>query len=303
MYCFHPLIVKDKKHPTIERQVPCGKCPACRRAYQLQWIVRLKEELKHSAAGYFVTLTYEDSQNPCFDKKRVQKFLNRLQHKVKYHGSSLKYFLISEYGDTTGRPHHHALFFLSKYIDNFSAFIAKGWPFGFIQVGDISDRRINYVTQYCLKKRGTASAVDWSEYPDELNPNKCKFISQGLGLGYISDAIKYYHKQGLVTRYQTDLLYSKLPRYYMDKIFTEDELEQIKLNNRCYVRAQQNKFLRKFGLKSVHGIGGRIYVQVDNSRLEFYDPDGHLKHQIIESKRRASLEERWHQNRLKRKML
>lgn len=288
MYCFHPLIIKDKKRPTLERQVPCGKCPACRRAYQLQWIVRLKEELKHSAAGYFVTLTYEDSAQPSFDKKRCQKFLNRLQHKCKYHGSKLKYFFISEYGDTTGRPHHHALFFLDKYIDNFSVYISKGWPFGFIQVGDISDRRINYVTQYCLKKRGTANAVDWSEYPDELNPSKCKFISQGLGIGYLSDSIRDYHKNGLVTRYQSDLLYSKLPRYYLDKIFDDDELERIKLTNRCYVNAEKAKLLRMFGLKQQHGVGGRIFVIPDDTRKSFYDPDGLLLHELIEQKKKAA---------------
>lgn len=287
MYCFHPIVVKDKKFEHKERQVPCGKCPACRRAYQLQWIIRLKEELKHSAAGYFVTLTYEDSQQPGFDKKRVQKFLNRLQHRTKYYGVKLKYFLISEYGDTTGRPHHHALFFLDKYLDNFSEYIRKGWTFGFIQVADINARRINYVTKYCLKKQG-ASAVDWSLFPDELNPNKCKFISKGLGLGYLSPSIQAYHKNGLVTRYQSDLMYAQLPRYYKDKLFDEDELERIKLTNRCYVRAQQAKLLRRFGLKQVSSLDGRKYIVPDERRFEAYDPDGLLKHQLIERKKKAA---------------
>lgn len=245
MYCFHPIVVRQKG---VEREVPCGKCPACRRAYQLQWIIRLKEELKHSESGYFVTLTQEGDE-VTFDKKRCQLFLNRLQHKAKYHGAHLKYFFVSEFGDTTGRPHYHALFFLDKYLDNFSQFIADGWPFGFISVGDITGARINYVTAYCLKKQ--QHGIDWSDLPDELNPDKCKFISKGLGLGYLSDNIRQYHKNGLVMRYQSPNGIAQLPRYYRDKIFDEDDLEQIKLTNRCYVKSAENKILRPLGLKRV----------------------------------------------------
>ncbi len=266
MQCFHPIIVKQSG---IEREVPCGKCPACRRNYQLQWIARLKEELRHSEAAFFVTLTYEDAQQPSFDKKRVQKFLNRLQHRCKYNGSTLKYFLVSEYGDRTGRPHHHALFFLSKYLDNFSQFIAKGWPFGFIQVADVNGARINYVTGYCLKKQ--AHGVDWSDLPDNLNPDKCRFISKGLGIGYLSEAMVSYHKKGLVTRFQSDGTFMQLPRYYKDKLFDEDELQRIKSTNRCYVNAFDGKELRRMGLRKTAHFDrrtGKLYHTIECANEE-----------------------------------
>lgn len=246
MYCFHPIVIKRNMK---EVEVPCGKCPACRRNYQLQWIIRLTEQARHSDAAYFVTLTYADDHEPSFDKKRVQKFLNRLQHKAKYHGATLKYFLVSEFCPSTGRPHHHAAMYLDKYLDNFSKFIADGWPFGFITVSDLTEKRINYVTGYCLKKQ--SNGVDWSSLPDKYNPDKCRLISRGLGIGYLSDAMTRYHKQGLVHTYGYKGLYAELPRYYKDKIFDEDDKEIISSTNRCYVRKLESKALRKLGLKKV----------------------------------------------------
>lgn len=232
-----------------EQEVPCGKCPACRRNYQLQWIIRLQEEQKHSDAAYFVTLTYSDDHGPSFDKKRCQAFLNRIQHRCKYKGVGLKYFFVSEHCPSTGRPHHHCIFFLDKYLDNFSQYIADGWPFGFITVSDCNQKRINYVTGYCLKKQ--SNGVDWSDLPDELNPDKCRLISKGLGLKYLTDRVKEYHKNGLVHTYSLGNLYAELPRYWKDKIFDEDDKEMISLTNRCYVKKIKSAALRRYGLKEV----------------------------------------------------
>lgn len=288
MRCFHPILI-NRNDPENCREVPCGKCPACRRNYQLQWIIRLVEELKHSEAGFFVTLTYSDENEPGFDKPRVQKFLNRLQHRAKYRGSILKYFLVSEYGDTTGRPHHHALFFLDKYLDDFSNYIAKCWQFGFITISDINGARINYVTGYCLKKFN----VDWSDLPDRLNPDKCRLISKGLGVGYLSDRIKKYHKDGLVTQYSLAGQYgSSLPRYYKEKIFDAEELEQIKSTNRCYDEQVYTAILRKCGMDFFRDFNGKI-------RESKYISKPYSVWLNREFRRRQELEERWSKARIR----
>lgn len=278
MRCFHPIVIK---RDGIAQEVPCGKCPACRRNYQLQWIIRLQEEQKHSEAAYFVTLTYSDVHGPSFDKKRCQAFLNRIQHRCKYKGVTLKYFFVSEHCPSSGRPHHHAIFFLDRYLDNFSQFIADGWPFGFITVSDCNQKRINYVTGYCLKKQG--NAVDWSSLPDELNPDKCRLISKGLGLKYLSDRVKAYHKDGLVHTYSLGNMYAELPRYYKDKLFDEDDKEVILSTNRCYDIKQRNKEFRRFGLEfyTYKGLDGKF-----RERLRFVNVEKQLPfHNLVEHMR------------------
>lgn len=291
MFCLRPIEVRVKnskgKDNGLRRVVPCGKCPNCLKNYQHQWIVRLKEQQKHSEASYFVTLTYEDDSKG-FQKFEVQKFLNRLQHRCKYVGATLKYFVISEYGRKTGRAHHHALLFLDKYIDNFSDLILKTWKLGFIYVGTCNERSISYTTKYVLKD--WPNDLDWSDYPDSLNPAKCRFISKGIGLDFLSDDMRKYYKDLKAMHYVDNGVMSQMPRYYVDKVFTKSEQKEMKITNRCYVERMQILREARDGRRPCRRSDGSFIRDIRTNRILFESDDDGRWYRAREAKLKWTVE-------------
>lgn len=275
MYCLRPIEVRIKTKSGLytgkTRIVPCGKCPNCLKNYQHQWIVRLKEQLKASEAAYFVTLTYSDNPVNSFDKKECHMFLDRLRQRCKYKKATLKYFLISEYGSRTGRAHHHALLFLDKYLDGFSVLVLKSWRKGFVQVGSCTAASIAYCTKYVLKDY--PNDLDWSQYPEKYNPDRCRLISQGLGRAFLSDAMVKYYKDVNALYYVDDGVMSQMPRYYYDKIFSEEELKAVKLCNRRYAQNRQILENKRLGLSVCKDKDGHYVRDPRSHRLLFYFAD------------------------------
>lgn len=115
--------------------VPCGKCADCRKKEYNAWRFRLRTEftsLKKQGWNLgFITLTYRDEDLPkipkkcfvnqddyqeitCFDKQEVRHWIQSIRHYCKYHykmvnGDNIRYFITSEYGSLTHRPHYHAI--------------------------------------------------------------------------------------------------------------------------------------------------------------------------------------------------
>lgn len=149
--------------------VPCGKCEACLARRARDWMIRLKEELKDSSYACFVTLTYDDEHLPREDRKvydwmidqeviykdvpvhRVrdcQLFLKRLRKDNP--DVKIRYFLVSEFGPRTLRPHYHAIVFNLPRERANKAYIAAKWRNGFVEVSKVTEGRIAYVTKYCF---------------------------------------------------------------------------------------------------------------------------------------------------------
>jgi len=140
---------------------------ACLATKRAEWVIRLKAELLASKFALFVTLTYSDENLPIvnfyseetgviyqkqtFSKRDCQLFLKRLRKRIG--DKKCRYFLISEYGDKTHRPHYHAIMFFNdidhdkKLYDN----ITQAWGLGHVQFGEVTDASIAYCTKYCMK--------------------------------------------------------------------------------------------------------------------------------------------------------
>lgn len=226
--------------------VPCGKCEACQMKKRQQWSFRLRNEMETSNSAYFITLTYDDDsltynfQNidgkvvpvPIVVKKDVQLFLKRLRkHLDSYNEAKridnpnfenvrLRYFLVSEYGPNTLRPHYHMLLFnfpndLTNKIDEF---IDKSWGNGFISISPVTDARIMYLCSYCL---------DNSTLPKYLAPN-FMLCSRKPGIGS-----SFFDKDNTISKLfsdESDIVTTivngkpfsqRIPRYYKDKLFDE----------------------------------------------------------------------------------
>lgn len=248
MECFHPIEIPIRVNGVKTKsyqEVPCGRCYACRERIQNEWIFRLSQEERKAKRSYFVTLTYSDENPPIkqvpldggestfvlsVKKDDVQKYIKRLRkrlsgllpqvwcekdQKYKPDNYPLRYYLVSEYGHQTHRPHYHALFF-SEDPRDIADYFQMDWPFGFIQVGTVTEASIAYSTKYLLKD---------CEVPQGAEP--CFSLSSrrpAIGLCYLTEEISRYHQQlqngdgGI--NYLTARNGRKLamPRYYRDKL-------------------------------------------------------------------------------------
>ncbi len=255
MQCNYPILVKDPQFGinTLAKQhmyVPCGKCYACKSNRSRMWIFRLKEELKASSSAYFITLTYDDnnlvycnSGIPTLHKADLQKYIKRLRKSnSKYSQEQLRYFAVGEYGSKTYRPHYHALLFNvhnEKLID--AAWSINDEPIGIVHIGNVTQDSIAYCTKYVMKSLYNEIDPDLKE--DESFIPEFTLMSKGIGKQYVEKkSVQRMHKYDL-KNYVVDEKGFKynLPRYYRDRLFTEEEKEQISNNAKHEIKKLDSK--------------------------------------------------------------
>ena len=228
------------------------------------WFKRLQAEYKYcTGTAFFVTLTYDDTHVPfeCDNdgyplfyrtsKRDVQLWFKRMRKQYTDLFGRVRYFIVSEFGENTLRPHYHAIIF----TDNKSTLrlmteaIMKTWQKGYII--DVQFLRgvggIRYVTNYIVKGIGSF--------------NTFCLMSRRPGIGYrYCERLKSFHrgnykphevKDDALREVLSQLLYKKnqkkidflqkrkffvlsninptaekkpsLPRYFRDHIYTKFE--------------------------------------------------------------------------------
>lgn len=229
-------------------QFLCGRCANCMARSRQEWVFRLRMEYKECNFGLFVTLTYDDEKLPLdgVSKRDIQLFLKRLRKN--FNSQTLRYFIVSEYGDHTHRAHYHGLlFFKCDRTNDIYDIIEKSWQNGFVQFGEIEEGSIVYCTKYCLKK---------NDVPKGANPN-FRLLSKmhgGIGIQHALDLSDYYiprldKPQGVTSQDQT----APMPRYYRTKLLSRllpEDQEEIKflyqLNLQEAHERQKKKLLQLF---------------------------------------------------------
>lgn len=189
--CVNILRVPNKKSSAdsyllvdrLYNYVPCGKCYECRQLQKNDYTVRALFHYRYyrdvlKGKTFFYTLTYNNDNLPtfkghqCFSKRDVQLFLKRLRKKLS--GLEFDYFITSEYGSRTFRPHYHALFFvkgIGKF--KFKEYVRSSWNNGFICAkngGEVySDDAIYYCSKYVNKDYGFKQFIsDKENYSDVI---------------------------------------------------------------------------------------------------------------------------------------
>jgi len=171
-------------------ELPCGKCPACRATQSMMWAVRCYHESSLHQRNSFITLTYDDDHCPeKIQKEHLQAFFKRLRH----HYGKLRYFACGEYGDTTRRPHYHALIFGHHFLqgasplndnqDFVNPILTEIWGQGMTMVSPLNMASCCYVAGYTNKKNNDPDTFtlmsrrpgighDWLDlYADDLVRN------------------------------------------------------------------------------------------------------------------------------------
>ena len=233
--------------------VPCGKCVACLKRRQFNWVFRLQQEQQVADSAAFLTLTYDEEHLPktekglaTLDKTHHQAFIKRLRKQVNsyYRKASrqpIRYYSCGEYGETNSRPHFHSIMFNlpGDYIRH-PELVTNVWGNGSTMVAECNIKTITYVTKYMQKTLFTQGKA-----PDDDRIDECSMMSRGIGLSYLGeveysydmelegdkpkirrrnylhknqrkDWIKYQRNPYLIVENGDKI---PIPRFYKDKIF------------------------------------------------------------------------------------
>ena len=244
--CLYPILIKNKRYCKTKKNkgiIPecpdkrlryvtaaCGKCYECRKQKAREWQVRMSEETRHNPNALFVTLTITDesfneiakkyklkTEEECI-KKMIRLWLERVRKTTK---KSLKHWFTTEKGgNRTERYHLHGIVWGAKD----TTLITELWKYGFVFIGSfVNEQTINYITKYITKK-------------DLKHPNFSPTIlcSAGIGEKYLSrsdsELNRFRGKQTTETYRLRNGTKLNLPIYYRNKIYTDEEREQLFLN-------------------------------------------------------------------------
>lgn len=217
-----PSTPKDSRLRGIE--IGCGVCIECRKKRANSWRARLIEELKDNPTDKFVTLTFSDEYLDKFETEEANETaaraieLFRKRWWIKYK-KALKYWLIVELGHpnenpnykSTERVHLHGIIWTNISKEEFEEI----WKYGWVDFGEyVNEKSINYIVKYVTKC-------------DEDHPNFIGqiFTSKGIGKGYI----KRHPKRDVDTYRTPSGLKITMPAYYKERIFTEEEREEMRI--------------------------------------------------------------------------
>ncbi|AXH74117.1 MAG: replication initiator protein [Microviridae sp.] len=245
--CLYPKLIKNRKYipnikngghppiPTDERvlwvPVGCTKCMECKKQKARAWSIRLQEEIRNKEPKQFVTLTFSNESIQQLSKEiegidgyerdnelatiAVRRFLERWRKKYK---TSVKHWLVTELGHNgTENIHMHGIIWTDQKED-----IKQIWGYGYVYIGDyVNDKTVNYCVKYSTK-----TDLQHKEYNAKI------LTSPGIGKNYtnrIDAGLNRYKING-----ETNETYKtrqgqkiNLPIYWRNKIYTEDQREQL----------------------------------------------------------------------------
>lgn len=207
--------------------LPCGRCIGCRLEKARQWALRCLHESKLWERNCFVTLTYDDKHVPEDGSLRPRDYVLFMKRLRKRYGEGVRFFHCGEYGESLGRPHHHAILFNVDFEDKWfyksvggntlwtSKVLDGLWQQGFCSVGQVSFESAGYVARYALKKvTGPAAESHYGgRVPEYLTMSRRPGIGKAFFEKYRSD---FYPSDECVVRG----VVTKPPRYY-DKLLEE----------------------------------------------------------------------------------
>ena len=187
--------------------VPCGHCMPCRITENAFWAARNVQENYCHENGIFLTLTYSDEWLPHGETliaDELSKFMRRLRKKISV---KIRYYGCGEYGDTTLRPHYHALIhgyrpddavliFDDGKTQNFtSETLDEIWGLGFAQFSDLTYASAAYTAGYTRKKiYGDAAEEHYQKLDPEtgeifqrLPEFSCMSNRPGIGIPWLEE--------------------------------------------------------------------------------------------------------------------
>lgn len=265
--CYHPQIIKGVG------KVPCGRCYECVQSFRSEWMFRNLVEVNYNNYACFVTLTYDNDvldtlatdpddlihlENPI----HRTNFFKTLRKKI-----NVRYYGCFEYGDKFKRPHYHFILYSDDLITE--DLLDACWSYGYVSFGTCTPASIHYVSQYLNKPfRRYRNSDEYLKvfYKDDpiklfvsLQNNRIfestkRYMSLRPAIGYQllddTETVNYIRENALHNLSYPSLALGnktyKLPRYYIKKLFSDDERQLIfenlkKLSRNDYVNTIKSR--------------------------------------------------------------
>jgi len=235
----------------LEIELPCGGCIGCRLEHSRQWAVRCMHEASLHDQNCFLTLTYDDDHLPedgSLSRTAFPSFMKRLRKA--FPAKRIGYYHVGEYGETTFRPHYHALLFGFMFPDMVrykgegertlytSQTLDRLWGLGECKIGALTFESAAYVARYTMKKqRGQQTYRRRNVRTGEVHDLVPEFSTMSLKPALGKKWFERFH--GDV--YPDDFVVvngkqQKPPRYY-DKLLAQEAFESVKAKR--HERAQK----------------------------------------------------------------
>ncbi len=265
MPCYYPLTqyrskkndgtyTFNTKHGYIHsgHNIKCGQCWGCQLDYAREWATRCMHHAQMHKYNQYVTLTLDDENLPS-DNTLHKPHLTNFWKRLRKAGYKFSYYACGEYGDTTHRPHYHAIIFGLELHDKIyyrrnlnnnlytSETLKRLWTHGNVIIGNVSFESCSYVARYINKKQGKKVGLyeyeiidnETGEILDHLTP-EFSTMSKGIGKSFYEK----YHEDMFTGTDGTcvvrgDIL-TPTPKYYnnIHKKSHPKRMEEIQNNKR-----------------------------------------------------------------------
>lgn len=280
---------KDSKSG-VHMSVPCGQCIGCRLKHSREWAIRMIHELKSWDQAWFVTLTYNNEnlpKNGCLSKpilnaegkqikqSHFQGFMKNLRSANP--GKTLRYYHCGEYGkicqncgkswvlhqkshknycgctnwlETLGRPHYHAIIYNLELDDlkvkgktkaghliYTSKKLERIWQKGFVTIGKVTFESCAYVSRYITKKINGQSKDEHYTRPEIVD----------IDTGEISALTKLEPEYATMSRRPAIGRYW-LEQYAMTDVYPHDKVKLTRRNEKtklCQPPRYYDKYLQE----------------------------------------------------------
>lgn len=228
-------------------QTSCGWCIECRKKIAAEWRIRLMEEYKAHREAEFINLSFspENIKKLEEDLKKakwrgiegneidvnllasyaIRMYMERLRKKYKI---GIRHWFITELGKKNSeRIHLHGIMWKPENTDKeeFKKDIEQKWLYGNVYIGEyVNEKTINYIIKYITKV-------------DDLHKGyKQRVItSKGIGKEYVytrGKILNSFKGENTNTKYKTQTgINIELPRYYKDKLYTEEQRQELYKNS------------------------------------------------------------------------
>lgn len=314
--CIQYIKLKTKnEYGTRYGYVPCGKCVDCRRKEQNAWKFRLNAEfMSLKKRGWniaFCTLTYnnehlpyfpkcvfkeEDKYEkiPCFSRDDVRNWIDRIRQYCKYHykfvkENAIRYFVASEYGTNTHRPHYHVILAWPQSVgyEEMHKLVSECWQNGYLfprrpegerdilpfkVVGDAS-KAISYVAKYACKDIDLENIIDNKnlKYKHRLM-KKCRSFhiqSKSFGFECIKNMDDERKREVFIhgLSFQGDGQVYQVPMYIKNKIVFDNYYVLDDKGHRL-VRRKASAFFEKYR-KEMYEEKAKFYNEIFESSVSY----------------------------------
>lgn len=257
MPCFYPVPARQdapggpvRLRPplgTATLSLPCGQCIGCRHARAVEWSRRCCHEAAFYENNVFLTLTYDDEHFPpsgSLVPEHLQLFIKRVRKAasrdgpVVSSGEGVRFFACGEYGERTGRPHYHVIFFNLAFSDQHkvaknlygSDALARLWSYGNATIGEVTAASAAYVAKYNLKSLARNYVTEDGEVV--VKPFLRMSRRPGLGVRWL-ERFKGDLQGGFLV---ADGVRNRIPRAYLRRLAKVDSALAEELTFKAYKR-------------------------------------------------------------------